>query len=72
MSVTTRCRVARKPHQCACGTTVRPGDLYLMHTEFPGGGAGYADGAGHPVRLAECQACAVRCDRGHLLSGVPS
>ena len=51
---------------------MRPGELYLMHTEFPGGDAGYADGAGHPVRLAECRACATRYGRGHLLLGVSS
>lgn len=46
---------------------IAAGDLYIEHTEFPGGEAGYADAAGHPVRMAECRACAERYGRGHLL-----
>jgi hypothetical protein len=66
--VTSRVRRARKPHP-ACGgycKPIRPGDLYIEHTEFPGGGAEYASSAGHPVRLAECRDCAQRYGRGHL------
>lgn len=63
----TRRRVARKAHHC-CGLNIRPGDTYLEHTEFPGDDAGYADAAGHPVRHAECEHCARRYGRGHLLT----
>lgn len=45
---------------------IKAGDWYLEYTEFPGGELGYADAAGHPVRLAECRACAERSGRGHL------
>lgn len=71
MSATTsRVRRARKAH-VACGgycTPIRPGELYIVHTEFPGGESGYADGAGHPVRMAECRACAERYGRGGLIA----
>lgn len=39
---------------------IRKGDLYLLCTEFPGGESGYADAAGHPVRLRLCMDCAPR------------
>jgi hypothetical protein len=67
-SVTSRVRRARKAHSCGHypGGQIRPGDLYIEHTEFPGGDVGYADAAGHPVRLAECRDCAERYGRGHL------
>lgn len=66
----TRRRVARKP-RISCGgycPTIQPGQVYLEHTEFPGGDAGYATAAGHPVRLAECADCATRYGRAHLLN----
>lgn len=47
---------------------VMPGELYIEHTEFPGGDAGYADSAGHPVRMAECRCCAERYGRGDLIA----
>ncbi len=68
-TMTTCVRRARKGH-VACGgycPPIKQGDLYLEHKEFPGGEAGFADAAGHPVRLAECRACAERYGRGHLL-----
>jgi len=44
---------ARKPHRCNwCGGLIVPGEQYVVATEFPGGEAGYADAAGHPVRMA--------------------
>lgn len=67
---TSRVRRARTTH-VACGgrcKPIRPGELYVEHKEFPGGEAGYADYAGHPVRMAECRACAERYGRGHLFS----
>ena len=63
---TNRVRRARKARVGCHG--IRPGELYVEHTSFPGPGddAGYATAAGHPVRLAECRACAERYGRGHL------
>ncbi|AEK09543.1 hypothetical protein LITTLEE_163 [Mycobacterium phage LittleE] len=46
---------------------IQPGEFYIDHTEFPGGDAGYADTAGHPVRMAECRVCAERYGRGDLI-----
>ncbi|WP_280381021.1 hypothetical protein [Nocardia wallacei] len=72
MTTTTRLRRARKKH-IACGgycPPIQPGELYLEHKEFPGGEAGYADAAGHPVRAAECRACAERYGRGHYFEEV--
>lgn len=63
--------VARKAWAARrCGWTshpIKPGDVYLMHTEFPGGDAGYADAAGHPVNMPECADCATRYGRGDLI-----
>lgn len=47
---------------------ITPGELYVEHTEFPGGEAGYADAAGHPVRIAECRGCAERYSRSEILT----
>jgi hypothetical protein len=66
MNTTMRVRRARKLHPSCCDQ-IQPGDLYIEWTEFPGGDAGYADAAGHPVRMAECRACAERYGRKHLL-----
>jgi hypothetical protein len=66
---TMRPRRARKTRP-ACGghcPPIQPGQMYIEHTEFPGGEAGYADTAGHPVRMAECRRCAERYGRGHLI-----
>lgn len=49
---------------------IKPGEVYLEWTEFPGGEAGYADYAGHPVRMAECADCASRYGRADLLRKV--
>ena len=66
---TVRRRTARKPHYApCCRQWIKPGDVYLEHKEFPGGDAGYADNAGHPVRMPECAECARRYGRGHLLA----
>lgn len=69
--MTTRmvARRARKTH-IACGGYCPPiqyGEVYIEHTELPGADAEYANSAGHPVRLAECQDCARRYGRGHLI-----
>lgn len=61
----TRRRTARKPHECGCGETVPPGDVYLVHTTYPGADSGFADAAGRPVRLKECAMCACRYGRDH-------
>jgi len=69
MTVTMRVRRARKP-RVACGgycKPIQPGELYIEHTEFPGGDAQYANSAGHPVRLAECRTCAERYGRGDVI-----
>lgn len=65
-------RVARKLHRCSEsgwseGHPIKRGEVYLEWTEFPGGESGYADHAGHPVRMAECAECARRCGRAELL-----
>jgi hypothetical protein len=68
---TSRVRRARKSRHCGSdyiGPQIKPGDLYIEHTEFPGGESGYADAAGHPVRMAECRDCAERYGRGHLIA----
>lgn len=67
MSVTSRVRRARKRRRGCCGP-IEPGELYIEHKEFPGGDAGYADAAGHPVRLTECRGCAERYGRGPLIA----
>lgn len=63
-------RTARRAYYCggcAKGTAIQPGDRHLEHTEYPGGESGYADSAGHPVRMRECAPCAHKCGRGDLL-----
>ena len=61
-------RRARKHHPCrgGCSGWVKPGELYNADTDCPGSELGFADYAGHPVRLAECRTCAERYGRGHL------
>ncbi len=68
--VTTVRRVARKTHLCSWGDcrSIQQGEVYLVHTSFPGHDAGYADAAGHPVRIAECSECAARYGRSDLLA----
>jgi hypothetical protein len=71
MSARIRRRRARTSHPCSWGAcrTITPGELYLVHTAYPGPGddAGWATAAGCPVRLAECSDCATRYGRGELL-----
>lgn len=70
MTTTAKARRARTT-RVACGgycPPIKPGDYYVEWTEFPGGDAGYADYAGHPVRLNECRACAERYGRAHLIA----
>jgi hypothetical protein len=44
--------MAAKDHRCDwCGGLIPRGTEYVVATEFPGGDAGYADAAGHPVRM---------------------
>jgi hypothetical protein len=62
-----RARISRPGCGCYC-KQIQPGDLYIEWTEFPGGESGYADGAGHPVRMAECRECAERYGRGPLIA----
>jgi hypothetical protein len=52
---------ARKQRRCedyTCRRTIEVGELYLLCTEYPGSDIGYADAAGHPVRLHICHECA--------------
>ena len=64
---TAKARTARKPRRCSNGHAIHPGDRYIEHKEFPGGDAGHADSAGHPVRMSECGDCAKRYGRGDLI-----
>ena len=57
-------RRARK-QRIACHL-IRVGDLYLESTAFPGDEMGFV--AKHPVKCAECRACAERYGRGHLFA----
>lgn len=71
MTVRSVVRRARK-QRVACGgycPPIRPGDLYIEYTEFPGIEAEYANSAGHPIRVAECESCARRYGRGALIDG---
>lgn len=72
--MTSRLRRARKSHWGDCGPwhRIRPGDYYLQGVEFPDGDLGWANEAGHPVRLRECRECAVRYGRGGLFPGADS
>jgi hypothetical protein len=65
----SRVRRARKTRSACFGhcKSIQPGDLYIEHTEFPGGESGWADTAGHLVRMAECRSCAERYGRGALI-----
>lgn len=69
-NTTAKVRRARKPRRAECGGyhghDIAAGELYIEHTEFPGGESGYADTAGHPVRMSECRSCAERYGRGGL------
>lgn len=67
--IATAQRVSQKARRCGCGGVISAGDRYLMHKEFPGHDAGYADAAGHPVEMPECGACARRYGRGWPLDG---
>lgn len=67
--IATAQRVSQKTRRCGCGGVISAGDRYLMHKEFPGHDAGYADAAGHPVEMPECGACARRYGRGWPLDG---
>lgn len=70
MSTRAVARRARKQHRClgGYGRVIKPGEIYIQHTEFPGGDAEYATSAGHPVRLEECRDCAEQYGRGHLIA----
>ena len=54
---------ARSRHRCEwCHKAIEPGTVYVLATEYPGGDSGYADAAGHPVRMcvhadAPCHHC---------------
>lgn len=54
--------VARKRYRCddypaSSADVIKPGDRYVLITEYPGGESGYATGAGHPVRMKSCLNC---------------
>lgn len=68
--ITIRARRARKTHIACFGQCppIQPGEVYLEHKEFPGADSGTADAAGHPVRMAECRACAQLYGRGHRIA----
>lgn len=67
-STKSRVRRSRKYRSCGSyvGGPILPGDLYVEHTEFPGGDCEYANTAGHPVRMVECRDCAERYGRGPM------
>lgn len=45
--------VGVRRHICAwCDKPIEPGTEYVVATEYPGGDSGYADTAGHPVRMS--------------------
>lgn len=67
---TTQRRTARKSHRCTCGHIIKPGDIYLSHTIFPGDDAHHYV-AQRPFRGAECAYCAERYGRDHLLEPLP-
>lgn len=76
MSTTSRRRIARKTHHCEgtnhTSSQIKPGDVYLEHTEFPGSFLGFADTVGHPIRRAQCAVCATTHGLGYLLEPVPT
>jgi len=66
--------VARQTHP-ACGGYCPPihaGDVYLEVTELPGGESGYADDAGHPVRMVVCVGCACKSGDWPEITPVPA
>lgn len=60
---TERWVTARKSYPCdgvypvSSTIQIKPGDKYILATEYPGGQSGYADDAGRPVRMRICAAC---------------
>lgn len=67
---------ARKDRRCdnypPCRNGIKAGDRYLICTEYPGGESGYADTAGHPVRLHLCAAHSLgRVEPVGVSGGVP-
>jgi hypothetical protein len=63
-------RVARAEHRCEnypyhC-PPIKPGDVYLLHTAYPG--QDWNDGWTKPGSLAECGPCATTSGREHLLA----
>jgi hypothetical protein len=68
VSATSVARLARKGRRCdGCLGRIRVGDVYLVHTLYPSS-SDYTYTSGHPVRVAECSACANRYDRGLLIA----
>lgn len=60
-----RARTAMKRHHCGnylCQRVILPGDRYMLLVELPGGEAGYADAAGHPVQMKVCAKCHAQCE----------
>ncbi len=53
----TRQRSSRLRY-CAMCLAIQAGDVYYRLTEFPGGSAGSADTAKHPVSIDVCSECA--------------
>jgi hypothetical protein len=65
-------RIARKPRPCGsfgCTRIIASGEVYLVWTDYPGptDEMGYATQAGHPLRSSECETCARRYGRAHLV-----
>ena len=59
-NATQRHQRARKVYVCDwCQEAIVKGSVYVLATEFPGGEAGYADSAGHPVswRIHDAPPC---------------
>lgn len=66
---TTKRRIARNVHVCdSCENFIHPGQVYLLHTLFPGNDI--VDNK-VPWQSRECSACATRYGRGHLVALQP-
>jgi len=63
---TTKRRVAAKVHYCtSCDLPIYPGQVYLLHTLFPGNDI--FDNK-IPWQSRECSACAKRYGRGAMVA----
>lgn len=63
----TKRRVAAKLHHCdSCGGFIRDGQVYLLHTIFPGNDI-FIDNK-VPMQSRECSECATRYGRGEQVA----